>query len=140
MGYRSSRWVGGGCLSYGTVNADVYTDNIPGGQIRDRISPVKEKTELLAWRNIDKPGCRAKEKESKMRRLFDVFVVDPEEDTIIWSNGDVPIIATNKENASLKAVAKANLQKDIDDYDIVVVCLGGNIRAKKTVQEVKVIK
>lgn len=121
-------------MSYVQNTSYTSWDTIRYGELRDVLVEERKPIKVTAsWYEIE-------EKESKMRRLFDVFVVDPEEDTIVWSNGSVPIIATDKENASLKAVAKAGLLKDIDDYDIVLVCLGGNIREKKTVQEVKVIK
>lgn len=77
------------------------------------------------------------EKENpKMRGLFDVYIVDPEIDDVAWSKC---IIAKDEQSAKLKVVSSATLTKDIDDYDIIVVKLG-NVRPKKEVQEVKVVK
>lgn len=72
-----------------------------------------------------------------MRGLFDVYIVDPENDSVIWEWEGV--VAKDEQSAKLKAVSKATLGGDVDDYDIIVVKLG-SVRPKKEVQEVKVVK
>ncbi len=80
-----------------------------------------------------------KEKDSDMRGLYRVYIVDPETDEVIEPYGK-PFVAKNEDNAQLKAVQKAGdqLLKDIDEYDIISYCLG-DVRPRKTVQEVKVV-
>lgn len=80
------------------------------------------------------------EKENNMRGLFIVYIVYSDgADDEIWSSG--PIVAKNADSAKMKAVKKFNLPegKELDDFDILVYGLG-NVRAKKEVSEVRVIK
>ena len=89
------------------------------------------------------PSIVQEPKKGKVKRmdrgLFLVYIVDPATDEVVHETG--AIVAKDEDNAQLKAVRMAGgtLTKDIDDYDIVVVELG-DVRDKKTVQEVKVIK
>lgn len=73
-----------------------------------------------------------------MRGLFEVFIVDPERDDIVAQQY---VVAANDERARLKAFRAANsaLPGDIDDYDIIVRRIG-DVRAKRTVAEVRVVK
>jgi hypothetical protein len=73
-----------------------------------------------------------------MRRLYEVFVVDPEEDEVISQE---LLIAKSGSSAKIKALSKAGLSDDIDydDLDVIVVQLG-DVRDKKEVQEVKILK
>ena len=73
-----------------------------------------------------------------MRGLYQVYIVDPEDDKIIAVWG--PEVAFTGGNAQMKAIAKCSpFGKDIDDLDFVAVRLG-EVREKKEVQTVKVVK
>lgn len=75
-------------------------------------------------------------KENDMRGLFEVFIVDPKADSIVFS---IKLVAKDKASAELKAVAKWTFSGDVDDFDIVTVRLG-DIRPKKETQKVQVVK
>jgi hypothetical protein len=72
-----------------------------------------------------------------MRGLYQVTVVDPERD-MIWDS--MQVIAKSEGGAKLKAlrVLDGLDDRDPDDLDIIVVRLG-DVRAKREVQEVKVV-
>jgi hypothetical protein len=76
-----------------------------------------------------------------MRGLFSVHVVDPDKGKVVASR--LLLVAKSESNARLKAISEIaatdEFTRDVDDYDIIVVRLG-DVRAKKEVQEVKVIK
>lgn len=76
----------------------------------------------------------------QMRGLFNVHIVDPDKGKVVASC--LLMVAKSGSNAKLKAIseiaATGVLDGDIDDYDIIDVRLG-DVRAKKEVQEVKVI-
>ncbi len=86
-----------------------------------------------------------KEKEEAkpaMRGLYEITVVDPETDSFVLIEGKVTwkTIAKDETSAKLKAVSKAVLPKDVDEYDIIVRRLG-DVRPKKPEpQLVKVVK
>ena len=70
----------------------------------------------------------------RSRSLYDVYIVDPEGNGTIVKRFD-DIIASDVDNAKLKAVAQLNdgdLDKDLEDYDILVEEKSdyGSIRAK----------
>jgi len=78
-----------------------------------------------------------KRKEPKMRGLFEVCVVDPEEGRIVHEHR---VIAKSEDTAKLKTFNSldGSFEKDIDDYDIIVHKLG-DVRAKREVREVCVV-
>lgn len=76
-----------------------------------------------------------KEKAPPMRGLFQVLIVDPDKDDIVY---ETVLVAADAAVAKLKAAVKANLPKDVDEYDFAVVKLG-DVRPKQKVKEVKVI-
>ncbi len=81
-------------------------------------------------------SIRIKENEEMAkgtRKLYNVYVVDPEGDgSVVFKKKE--IIATSTEVATRKAVHEAGkiLTKDLDDYDFIVEDVGdmGAIRAK----------
>lgn len=78
------------------------------------------------------------EKKEPMRGLFEVFVVDPEDDkqNIVFQGF---FTAKDETSARLKAAVAAKLDvAEMDNHDFIVRRLG-DVRNKKTVQEVKVI-
>lgn len=80
--------------------------------------------------------AQPKRKEPEMRGLFEVYVVNPETSTVVDS---VKIVAKSPETAKLKAIQKHGcIAGDLDDYDFIVHKLG-DVRAKKMVQEVRVV-
>ena len=91
------------------------------------------------WESVTASGSlnivarRARESKS-MRALYDVYIVDPEADTVVWSTVSVgvPIIARDRELAGVIAgrLADDAIERDLDDYDFVVIRLG-DIRPKK---------
>lgn len=70
-----------------------------------------------------------------MRGLFEVFVVDPTSGEIVFEKR---LLAADEAKARLKAAVQAKLDRDVDEYDIIVRKLG-DVRAKKQVQEVRVV-
>lgn len=87
--------------------------------------------ERIIERVIERP-----EEVKAMRGLYQVWVVDPESD-VIMLNGK-PVVAKSEQSARIKAVRLAGPDIDPDEVDIIVVRLG-DVRAKREVQEVKVI-
>ena len=77
-----------------------------------------------------------KEEVRDMRGLFQFYVVDPEKGEVV---GDGLVIAKNKETAKIKALAPFADKYDLDDLDIICNRLG-DVREKKEVQEVKIVK
>ncbi len=77
-----------------------------------------------------------KEEVRDMRGLFQFYVVDPEKGGVV---GDGLVIAKNKETAKIKALAPFADKYDLDDLDIICNRLG-DVREKKEVQEVKIVK
>lgn len=75
-----------------------------------------------------------KEKEL-MRGLFEVFIVDPETGTVVDPG---LFVAKDDQTARMKAWIASKLDGDLDNYDFIVRRLG-DVRNKKSVQEVKVI-
>ena len=72
-----------------------------------------------------------------MRHLYEVFVIDPEEDEILFTD---TFIAKSGSSAKIKALSKTDLNDiDFDDLDVIVVQLG-DVRDKKEIQEVKILK
>ena len=72
-----------------------------------------------------------------MRGLYEVFIVDPKTGKVITI---APLVASDENNAKMKAVARTTLSTDdLDDYDIIARKIG-DVRAKKSVQEVKVVE
>jgi hypothetical protein len=72
-----------------------------------------------------------------MRNLYQVYVVDPNEDIIM----DILALSKSPDGAKFKALTELqeDLAKDIDEYDILVVPQG-HVRDKKEVQEVKLVE
>ena len=87
---------------------------------------------------IATPYIVAVEKERKidMRYLYEVFIIDPEEDNVLFRGH---VIAKDRNGAERKVVAGTELEGDLDDYDFIVNKLG-EVRPKKEVQEVKILE
>ncbi len=74
--------------------------------------------------------------KSNMRSLYQVIVVDPEGNGDILYSSDI-IVAANAQDAERKQMmsivdALADIDAEIEDLDIVVVCISpGTVRAKK---------
>ena len=81
---------------------------------------------------IDKKEMR---EEQPMRNLFQVVIVNPKTEKVITSQ---LIVAKDRESALLK-VAKQGIEINPEEFDIIVQFLG-NVRARKEVQEVKVVE
>ena len=87
-------------------------------------------------RGIVSPNTK-KGEVREMRGLFEVFVVDPEEGEIVF--GDV-VVAKDKEMAKLKVLQACEVPlDDLDDFDIICNRLG-DVRKKKEIAEVRVVK
>ena len=73
-----------------------------------------------------------------MRGLYEVFIIDPVEDKVL---GTHQLIAKSGSSAKIKALSIQGLgaDVDVDDLDVIVVMLG-DIRDKKEIQEVKILK
>ena len=70
-----------------------------------------------------------------MRGLYEVIVVDPDTEQVIE---DIFTVAKSYDGAKLRVLKETDLEKDVEDYDVFAIRIG-DIRAKKEVQEVKVI-
>ena len=71
-----------------------------------------------------------------MRGLYEVYLVDPEDDKVLDC---VKVVAKSTETARFKAMRKLSwFNKNIDDCDVIAHKLG-DVRAKKEVQEVRVV-
>lgn len=76
-----------------------------------------------------------------MRHLYEVFIVDPEKESVIYA---ARIIAKSAQGAERSAVMEMAITEpetfagDIDDYDFITNELG-DVRPKQKVQEVKVV-
>lgn len=76
-------------------------------------------------------------KKKPMRGLFEVFIVNPENDTL-WA--EIKVIANDGDGARMKAVRSGiPPEKDPEDYGIIVRRIG-DVRAKTKVKEVRVLK
>ena len=85
------------------------------------------------WESVTASGSlnivarRARESKS-MRALYDVYIVDPEADTVVWSTVSVgvPIIARDKGLAKIIAgrLADDAIERDPGAYDFIVNYLG----------------
>jgi len=69
--------------------------------------------------------------------LYDVYIVDPEAEKVIFHKPGV--IAKDETLAKMIAFKDCPLEKPIDEYDFICHPLG-NVRPKKEMQEVKIIK
>ena len=80
--------------------------------------------------------------ETKMRGLYEVYIVDPDEDEIVWETPK-PFVAKDEDSAERKAIRmagdKLDDSKDLDDYDFIVIELG-SVRPKKEVKKVRVVE
>jgi hypothetical protein len=74
-------------------------------------------------------------KENGMRGIYMVVIVEPQKEKV---KGPFFVIAKSAESAKFRAANEAGIE-DIEDYDIVPVRLG-DVREKKVVQEVKIVK
>lgn len=93
-------------------------------------------TEQKAQDALAKKAAPPPQEERKMvRGLFELFVVAPE-------TGDVVIhefvVADDADKAKLKVARRLADDVDADDYDFIVRRIG-DVRAKKTVRQVKVV-
>jgi hypothetical protein len=104
-----------------------YTDQISIGASSACWVPI--------WPNAEEKPAK-KKKDKNMRHLYEVYIVDPETDVVQKLEG---IVAATEKSAERKAIQGSNFDKDLDDYDFIVVKLG-DVRAKKSVQEVKVVE
>ncbi len=79
------------------------------------------------------------ESEDEMRGLFLAWVVDSDEDVVIYQTD--PFVAKDEDAAERKLIQRAasDLTKDVDDYDFCLLRLG-DVRQKKQVQKVEVVK
>ncbi len=92
-------------------------------------------TEIEIW-GIVSPNTK-KGEVREMRGLFEVYVVDPEAGEIVYSED---VIAKDKEMAKLKALQACEVPlDDLDDFDIICNRLG-DVRKKKEIAEVRVVK
>lgn len=75
------------------------------------------------------PCTRVEERETKrMLILFDVVIVDPEEEKIVWEDR---VLSLSSSGAKTKAWVSAELgDEDPDDYDFIVMKLG-DVRTKE---------
>ena len=80
-------------------------------------------------------------KETNMRGLFEVIVVDPSDEIVVQIGGYQRnhVVAKDETSAKIKVLKGATLPKDLDEYDVIVVRLG-NVRAKQEIQKVVVVK
>lgn len=74
-------------------------------------------------------------KESK-RMLYEVFIVDPELEEVVYHTYKV---ATSATGAERKVLTSIQLDKDVEDLDFITRKIG-DVRSKKEVQEVKVVE
>jgi hypothetical protein len=82
------------------------------------------------------PWTPIKEEGEKMNRgLYEVVLVDPEDDAV----ESYYVVASDEGKAKVKAMRLYDGTKDVDDIDVIVRRLG-DVRQKRVVQEVKVVK
>ena len=72
-----------------------------------------------------------------MRGLFIVYLVEYKISKVLRVSE--PLVAENEQKAQFKALQMWGDVGDLDDLDIIVQRIG-NVRAKKDVQEVKIVK
>ena len=75
-------------------------------------------------------------KEENMRGLYRITVVNPKTEGITEY---LPVVARDRGNAILKTNLPETIRQNIDDFDILVEHVG-DVRAKKDVQKVRVVK
>lgn len=115
-----------------TYDLAYYGDRPP-----DRVSILPQVLPYPYVYPVVSVDAERKEEKQPMRGLFEVFIVDPETETIIF-NGC--IVATDEGTARLKAALSPALDRDkVDDYDFIVRRLG-DVRAKRQVREVRVVE
>lgn len=96
---------------------------------------------LYCWDNrrgiwtTTEPICVGDEKDKQTRKLYEVFVVDPETEEY-WSR---LVIAKSYAGAQHKALKELGLGGDYDDYDIVA-HEAMTLRKRKGAQGVKIVK
>ena len=72
-----------------------------------------------------------------MRGLFIVYIVDYKKGKVLFVSE--PMVADSDQKVQMKALQAWGGNVDLDDLDIIVQRIG-NVRAKKEVQEVKIVK
>ena len=95
------------------------------------IQSVNTRSNFWTWESL---GESSKGRD-KMRGLYRVLVVDPENDSI---EEDELVIAGSEEKARIKVLMASTLTGDLDDYDVICQKLG-SMRGKARPQEVKIV-
>jgi len=90
----------------------------------------------LTWGVLTISGSQEPEREKNMRSLFRITVVNPKTEKIF---PETKVIARDRESALLRADLPGEVRANPDKYDILVEHVG-DVRAKKDVQKVKVVK
>ena len=88
---------------------------------------------VTTWGTLTISGER---RDENMRGLYRIIVVDPKSEEIV---GPIFVIAKDESGALLKADLPQGIRSYSDHYDFIVDRLG-DVRAKKDVQKVKVVK
>lgn len=125
------RFEASGWLETGKVGGIIYRGK--------NTQPVGEWTAIvyaladgICWNDV----VNNPRKDNKMSRgLYSVFVVDAQNEEVVF---DSYVVAQSYDGAKLRVLKSADLKKDIEEYDIIVLRLG-DVRAKKEVQEVKIV-
>ena len=76
-----------------------------------------------------------KGEQKQMRHLYEIHVVEPQKGVVVKTE---LVVAETEDSAKLKVARMLPAELDLDDFDILVNELG-DVRAKKTVKEVKVV-
>jgi hypothetical protein len=113
------------------ANDYTYTDSLSTSG--DSISYQYYDANKDTWIKID---CLKSEKEENMRSLFRITVVEPKTEQAFDCG---LVVAKDRENALLKAGLSGAILANPDDYDIIVEHVG-DVRAKKDIQEVRVVE
>jgi hypothetical protein len=82
------------------------------------------------------PNVEIDKENKNMRSLFKVYVVDPKGKGKLIK--EETVIAKDATQAQMKVCKGTDVSVEIEDYDIIVVCLG-QIREDEKVQEVKIV-
>ena len=125
----------GDSMSVGNTSIEITTTDGSATYWGSYQSPI-EVCPLEEWVCASSSAIYKKEEVREMRGLFQFYVVDPEKGEVV---GDGLVIAKNKETAKIKALAPFADKYDLDDLDIICNRLG-DVREKKEVQEVKIVK
>lgn len=88
------------------------------------------------WGTLTISGSQEPERDKNMRSLFRITVVNPKTEKIF---PETKVIARDRESALLRADLPGEVRANPDKYDILVEHVG-DVRAKKDVQKVKVVK